>query len=387
MPEPVRVLHIVTRMNVGGASRHLLSLLPLLREHGFDPILAHGTTRPEEGELPVEGVRAVRVPALRRSLAPVTDARAYADLSNLIRRTRPSVVHTHMAKAGALGRMAARRRRVPGIVHTFHGHVLEGYFSGATSRAFVEAERRLARHTDALVAVSGAVRDDLLRLGIGDPARWRVVPPGFDLGPLLRSQVDREAARTSLGLPPEGSAVGIVGRLVPIKGHEVFLEAARRVAERRADVTFVVVGDGELRATLEDRARRALGARVRFTGWVAALPELYAALDVVALSSLNEGTPVVLIEAAAAGLPVVATDVGGVRDVVVDGGTGYLVASGDAVALAERIDDLLGDRERARAIGAEARRRVRAAFSPTTTADAIAAVYAEILAARSRTLR
>jgi glycosyltransferase involved in cell wall biosynthesis len=199
--------------------------------------------------------------------------------------------------------------------------------------------------------------------------------------------VDREAARTSLGLPPEGSAVGIVGRLVPIKGHEVFLEAARRVAERRADVTFVVVGDGELRATLEDRARRALGARVRFTGWVAALPELYAALDVVALSSLNEGTPVVLIEAAAAGLPVVATDVGGVRDVVVDGGTGYLVASGDAVALAERIDDLLGDRERARAIGAEARRRVRAAFSPTTTADAIAAVYAEILAARSRTLR
>lgn len=384
MPEPVRVLHVVTRMNVGGASRHLLSLLPLLPDRGFEPLLVHGTVEPEEGELPLEDLRAARLPSLRRPFNPATDVRAYAELSRLVRRYRPRVVHTHMAKAGTLGRTAARRRRVPAIVHTFHGHVLEGYFSAAVSRLFVATERSVARRTDALVAVSGAVRDDLLRLGIGDAQRWRVIPYGFDLEPLLAGRLDRTIARRSLGLPPAGPAVGIVGRLVPIKNHALFMDAARRVLERRADVTFVVAGDGELRTTLEDEARRTLGDRARFTGWVASLPALYAALDVVVLTSLNEGTPVALIEAAAAGLPVVATDVGGVADVVVDGETGFLVPSGDSSALAARIGDVIEDPALARKIGEEGRRRVRSAFSPDVMADRIADLYLEILQAKGR---
>jgi len=177
-------------------------------------------------------------------------------------------------------------------------------------------------------------------------------------------------------------AVGIVGRLVPIKNHALFLAAARRVLERRADVTFVVAGDGELRPKLEDEARPTLGDRARFTGWVASLPALYAALDVVVLTSLNEGTPVALMEAAAAGLPVVATDVGGVADVVVEGETGFLVPSGDADILALRIESLIAEPSLGRRMGEQGRRRVPTAFSPDAMADGIADLYREILSAK-----
>jgi len=303
-------------------------------------------------------------------------------LTRLVRGRRPDVVHTHMAKAGAIGRLAAHRAEVPVIVHTFHGHVLDGYFSRPVARAFIATERRLARWSSALVAVSPAVRDELLDLGIGRTDQWRVIPLGLELDPLLDAGVDRASARSSLGLPVDGAVVGIVGRLVPIKDHATFIAAAAKVAAEREDVRFAIVGDGELRTDLERTSRAALGDRVVFTGWVHDLPRLYAALDVVALTSRNEGTPVALIEAAAAGRPVVATRVGGVADVVRDGVTGALVDAGDAAGIARELLKVLADAGLARARGDAARAHVRDRFSAERLEDDIVALYEELLGPR-----
>ncbi len=335
---PLRVLQVVTRMNVGGPARHVLALSAALRTRGFDTLIAYGTPEPDEGELlPGLDEPSVRVASLRRPLDPAADQRAITDLTRLMRRFQPDVVHTHMAKAGALGRSAARRIGARGIVHTFHGHVLEGYFASPSNAAFVLAERRLAKHTSALVAVSVSTRDELLGLGIGRPERWHVLPLALDLEPVTAGEVDPVEARGWLDLPADVPVVGIVGRLVPIKNHVLFIEAARQVLLERPDVVFAIAGDGELRAMLEAEAHRALGERVRFLGWVFDLALLYAALDVVVLTSLNEGTPVALIEAMAAGRPVVATDVGGVAEVVRDDAKGMLVPSGDAEAIAQAV--------------------------------------------------
>ena len=372
----IRVLHVITRMNVGGPARHVLALTAALRGLGHETLIAFGTPEPGEGELGPEGEPSVRIAALRRPLDPASDQRAITELTRLITRFRPDVVHTHMAKAGALGRSAARRVKGSAVVHTFHGHVLEGYFASPSNSAFMAAERRLAKRTDALVAVSSSTRDDLLALGIGRPEQWRVLPLALDLEPILRSRIEPAEARRSLGLPAEMPLVGIVGRLVPIKNHVLFLDAARRVLERIPAATFVIAGDGELHQMLELEAE-SLGDRVRFLGWVRDLPALYAALDVVALTSLNEGTPVALIEAAAAGRPVVATDVGGVSEVVEDGG--YLVPSSDGQALADAIESLLGDPEVRDRMGAAGRERVGGRYSAERMGSVMAGLYVELL--------
>jgi glycosyltransferase involved in cell wall biosynthesis len=384
MPDPSgrpRVLHVVTRMNVGGPARHVLALLPGLRDLGFETLLAFGTPEPDEDELPPDASEpSVRIPALRRPIEPAGDQRAITELTRLVTRFRPDVVHTHMAKAGALGRSAARRRKVPAVVHTFHGHVLEGYFASPANAAFVIAERRLARRTDALVAVSTSTRDDLLALGIGSAERWHVHPLALDLGPLLGLDLRPGEARRMLDLPPEGPLVGIVGRLVPIKNHVLFLEAAERISAERPDAAFVIAGDGELRPMLEAEAGRSLEGRVRFLGWVSDLPALYAALDVVVLTSLAEGTPVALIEALAAGRAVVATNVGGVEDVVEHGRTGYLAPSGDAEGLARAVLSLLEEPELRARMGALGRELVAERHAARRVAGVTAELYERLLA-------
>jgi glycosyltransferase involved in cell wall biosynthesis len=375
------VMRVITRLNIGGPARHALLLVDAMESRGYPSHLVWGTVSPGEGEFRVpEGTPSTHLPELRRELHPIDDVRATWKLRRLMRLHSPKIVHTHLAKAGALGRVAARRTGVPVVLHTFHGHVLDGYFSRWKSRTFLAAERGLARMSDALVAVSPAVRDELLAVGIGRPSQWHVIPVGLDLDELLTREVERAQARLALGLPETGPIVVIVGRLVPIKDHVTFLDAAARVARERSDVTFVIAGDGELRSELEVRARRLLGDRCRFLGWVMDLPALYAALDVVALTSRNEGTPVALIEAGAAGRPAVATRVGGVADVVRDGKTGLLVPPGDPHAVAAGISALLDDPDRARKLGEAARREVSGRFTIERLADDLADLYGELLA-------
>ena len=379
------VLRIITRLNIGGPARQAMLLTEALPSRGFPSHLLHGSVSPGEGEfdLPL-GIPATGIPGLRREIRPADDAKALRHLLGLVRAHSPAVVHTHLAKAGALGRIAARRARVPVIIHTYHGHVLQGYFSSAASRAALVAERRLARLSDALIAVSDAVRDDLVSLGVGRPEQWRVLPLGLDLSELLAPLPDQGAARRAVGLPEAGSVVGVVGRLTAIKDHRTFLEAAARIAQKRPEVTFVVAGDGELREGLEVQAQRLLGDRCRFLGWVMDLPNLYAALDVVVLTSRNEGTPVALIEAGAAARPVVATQVGGVSHVVRDGVTGLLVRPGDPVSIAAQVLRVLEDPGLGRSLGAAGREWVRNRFTIDRLADDLAALYRELLDRKAR---
>ena len=374
-------MRVITTLNVGGPARHAIFLTAELAKRGFDTRLIWGSSGPGEGCIePPDDIPFSYMPSFSRELRLGDDVKTYAKLQAAMRRWHPTVVHTHLAKAGALGRVAAAYSGVPVIVHTFHEHVLQEYLSSLKNEVFLRAERALARRTDALVAVAPWVRDELLAMGVGRPSQWHVVPVGVDMRALLETRPDQREARARLGLPLDGPIVGCVGRLVPVKDHATLFEAARRVLDSCPEAIFVLAGDGELRERLQREAVDLLGDRVRFLGWVHDLPTLYAAFDVVVLTSRLEGTPVALIEAAAAGRPVVATNVGGVSEVVRDGNTGLLVPPRDAVAVAANVVTLLDDREGARRMGEEGAHWVRGRFSDGRLADDLTALYGELLA-------
>ena len=383
----IRVLRVIARLNVGGPALHAVLLTERLDPVRYQSRLVAGRIGEAEGDyLDLRG-RApeglVHVPALGRDVRGSRDWGAFWSLVRLIREFRPHIVHTHTAKAGALGRLAAWVCRVPVVVHTYHGHVFDGYFSPAKTRLVVAAERLLARRAHALVAVTERVRRDVLARGIGREDTVVVVPLGLDLEALVAAPGRRGELRRELGIGAGTPLVGIVARLAAVKAHETFLEAARAIAHARPDATFLVVGDGERRAALEALAAGlGLGARVRFLGWRADLDRLYADLDVVVLTSKNEGSPVALIEAMAAGRPVVSTRAGGVEDVVTDGETGLLVPVGDSAAVARAILTLLDDPARAARLGTAARAAAVARFGSGRLVGDIDALYRRLLAQR-----
>lgn len=366
---------MITRLNVGGPARHALLLTKGLAP-AYHTTLVAGSPAPTEGQLTDPAVRVLHLPLVRQ-LQPGSDARALTATRRLMASFRPAVVHTHMAKAGTVGRLAAvRARSSPRTVHTFHGHVLDGYFRQSTQRAFIEAERWLARRTDALVAVSPEVRDALLDRRIGRPNQYRVIPVGLELTPFLAIRRPAGLLRASLGVPFGAPLIGVVGRLVPIKDHATLLAAM----ERLPGVHLAVIGDGELRSALESRSRElGLGARVHFTGWWSEVPAALSDLDAVVLTSRNEGTPVALVEAAASGRPVVATDVGGVRSVVSDGRTGLLAPPGDAETVAALVDQLLRAPDLRRRMGDSARDHVAERFGERRLLSDIRDLYADLL--------
>jgi glycosyltransferase involved in cell wall biosynthesis len=311
------------------------------------------------------GVRPIVIPDIvgEFSLGP-RELCALVRLYRVMRQVRPDVVHTHTAKAGFLGRLAARLARVPVVVHTFHGHVLHGYYSPRKSQLLRRMERALAHLTDRIIAVSEHVKRDLVGHGVAPAERIEVIPLGLELDPFLHSAPCRGAFRRELQLNGVARVVGIVGRIFPIKNHHLFLEAASLVAREEPTARFVIVGDGPLRAELERQAQATgLADRAIFTGWRRDLPGIYADMDVLAVTSHNEGTPVSAIEAMAAGCPVVATNVGGLPDLICDGETGYLVPPGDARAVATALLHLLHRPETARRMGETARMAVRQRFS------------------------
>jgi glycosyltransferase involved in cell wall biosynthesis len=380
---PLRVLRIVTRLNVGGPARQILALEPAMARRRVRSLLVSGTVNEDEADLAdllhYPDVR--RVPRLQREPSPPRDLAALADLWLIVVRYRPDVVHTHMAKAGTLGRAAALLARVPVRVHTFHGHTLEGYFTEKGKRRVVRTERQLARFSSALVAVSRSVADDLLGAGVGRPDQYRVMSPGLDLGPFLRIAGPDGSVRARLGIPDGAPVIGFSARLVPVKAVNVFLAALEVVLTELPEAHAVIAGDGPEGERITAAQSSAAGERIHWMGWLADMAAFYADVDVVALSSVNEGTPISLIEAAAAGRPVVATAVGGVPEVVIDGETGALVASGDHRALAARILGLARDPARRASMGAAARAR-SARYSAETLADESLSLYRELIRKR-----
>lgn len=374
---PLRVVRIITRLNIGGPSVHATLLSTQLDPARFSTCLVVGVSEQDEGDVTawVQGsqARVVRLRTLCRSIHPWADVVTLGAILRVLWQERPQIIHTHMAKAGALGRLAAcvyngiGPGRAPAarasVLHTFHGHVLEGYFSPRLSRLFVNIERWLAQRTDCLIAVSRTVQQELLEKGIGRPAQWRVIPLGLDL-----------ACLAQLPMPNGATPVrcGMVGRLVPIKNPSLFLEALQHVVHQGCPVLGVMVGDGPLRRALEFEAqRRRLQGIVGFAGWQHDVAAVYGGLDIACLTSWNEGTPVALIEAMAAGRPVIATNVGGVGDLLDDqpdasrppieaGGfrvaaRGILVQPGDVGGFAAGLQVLVGDVALRQRLGAAGR--------------------------------
>jgi glycosyltransferase involved in cell wall biosynthesis len=384
---------VIARLNVGGVAVHIAQLTAGLDSQRFSQLVVTGVeAKGEASMLPAvraRGVDPLIIPELGREIRPRDDLVALAKLVYAFRRWRPDVVETHTAKAGTLGRVAALVAGVPVRVHVFHGHVFQGFFGPRETRVFLEIERRLTRVTTAIVALSEDQREELLGYGVGRPEQIKVVPLGLDLGPYL--EVPRLAGRlrAELGLAgvpaTEAPLVGIVSRLVPTKAHEVFLAGAARILAELPGAHFVVAGDGEpeRRAMLEAMAARPpLAGRVHFLGWRSreALRAVYADLDLLTTTSDAEGTPVVIIEGMTAGLPVVATDVGGVRSLVRDGVTGRLVPPRDPEAWARACLELLRDPERRREMGAAARAQAYPKYDVSTLLGTMSELYPALVA-------
>lgn len=382
--EKIRVVRVIARMNIGGPALHASLLTDRLDPGRYESVLVAGTEEPGEGNyLALQGKsrdHLTVLPALGREIRPWRDLSVLFRLIRLIRRIRPEILHTHTAKAGVVGRLAAWFTGVPVVVHTFHGHVFQGYFSPLKTRVFVGLERWLAGRTDRILTVSETVRTDLLNLEIGTPERVRVIPLGLDLEPYLGCECLSGQLRLELGLSPDDFLVGIVARLVPIKAHEVFLEAAARLSRQWPRTRFLVVGDGECRPRLQRLAKQlSLADRVLFLGWRRDLHRVYADLDVVALTSKNEGLPVSLIEAMAAARPVVATRVGGVPDLVENGVTGLLVPRDDPESMAGAMGSLLQNPGRRKTMGQKGRARVQPAFGAQRLLRDMDRLYVELL--------
>ena len=386
----MRVVRVITRLNVGGPSIQAMALSDRLASRAFETVLVHGRLDRGEGDmrylLPAS-VAVTQLPALTRPPDLPHDALALAQLVDILRDVRPQIVHTHMAKAGTLGRLAAAiynhtsgRRDPARVVHTYHGHVLEGYFGPAKTRLFLGIERALARVTDRIVAISPRIKSELLeecRIGRGD--QYRVVPLGFDLDGLAAiDDTARAQARAQMRIPTGCAVVTTVGRLTAIKQQRLFLEVAQQVARTHPSVVFLIVGDGDLRHELEaSAATLGIADRVRFLGWRRDLETIYGATDVFLLTSRNEGTPVALIESLAAGCAGVSTNVGGVADVLESDAVGLLAPDGDASALADRVTTLLADADRRRRMGAAGRALVVARYGLERLVADVDALYRE----------
>lgn len=334
---------MLARLNVGGPAIHVSLISARLGPPGYESTLVAGTVGGAEGDMGYyaaeHGVTPITIPTLGRELHPVRDLVTLWQLYRLLRRLKPDIVTTHTAKAGFVGRVAARLAGVPVVVHTFHGHVFHGYFSPAKTRLFLLLERFAARLTDTIITLTPGQRHELADVyRIAPESKFTIMAYGLDLSVFASAERKRGDFRRAWNVAADAPLVTIVGRLAPVKNHALFLQAARRVADVLPGARFAIVGDGELRAELEAQTD-ALGLReaVFFTGWQKAIAPVVADSDVLVISSVNEGTPFTVIEAMAAGCPVVSTAVGGVPDFLNHGELGALVPSGDAEALAAAI--------------------------------------------------
>jgi glycosyltransferase involved in cell wall biosynthesis len=385
---PLRILHVIARLNVGGAALHVLQLAAEQRRRGHHVLVVAGTLAPgeesmeylvDELEVPLR-----RLPALQRELSPTGDAKAVRELIAIIRAERPDVLHTHTAKAGGAGRVAAllaRGARPPVVVHTYHGHVLRGYFGRGQETFYRLLERALAYASDRLITVSVEIRDELVALGVAPPSKFVVIPYGFDLSARTDGTgADRRRIRSELDAGETTFVVGWVGRLTPIKRPLDLVRILAALVEQGIDARLCVVGDGPDREAVEALAASlGVAARLHVAGYRERLGEWYSAFDAFCLTSANEGTPVAAIEALAASRPVVATRVGGTPAVVEQGLSGYLADEGDVATLAARLAKLAADPALRERMGAAGKARMHELYAEARMVDDIDALYLTLL--------
>lgn len=331
----LKILQLIARLNIGGPAVYVILLSKELTALGWTNLLVSGMVQSSEGDMgclaAAKGIQPLYIPELRREISFLDDIKTFLRLRRIIRRSGPRIVHTHTAKAGTLGRLAVlslniarKKRRKIRVIHTFHGHTFHSYFGPTKTFVFLNIERGLARFTDKIIAISPLQKRELCsRFRIAGEKKIEVVPLGFDLSGYKHCNEKRILERGQYISPDRRSSflVGTIGRLTKVKNHHMLLQAISILKDmgKLNGFFFLFVGDGELRDELIDKAiDLKVQKEVCFTGWKKDMPAIYGALDMVVLTSRNEGTPVTIIEAMAAGKPVVATDVGGVQDLLGD---------------------------------------------------------------------
>ncbi|MGZ8549934.1 MAG: glycosyltransferase [Chitinophagaceae bacterium] len=389
------MLRILNRLAVGGPVLNA-TLLTRYMAPEFDTMLVVGEKESHEKSAAyladTLGIQYVTIKGMGRAINPAADYMAYRELKNLIRTYKPDIVHTHAAKPGVLGRLAASACKVPVIVHTFHGHVFHSYFNSARTKFFINTERYLAKKSSAIVAISDTQRDELVRqYKIASFEKFRVIPLGFDLDRFRTDQEQkREQFRKEFNLQDE-IAIGIIGRLVPVKNHYLFLKGIAHVLQKSSkNIRAFIIGDGETRADLEQVAGQ-VGITFTtekdglhdqplvFTSWRSDVDVINAGLDIVCLTSFNEGTPVSLIEAQASSKPVVSTRVGGIGDIMIEGKTGLLSDINDTELFCNNLLTLVEDDQLRLSLGSNSREFVAEKFSYQRLVSDMSALYNELL--------
>jgi glycosyltransferase involved in cell wall biosynthesis len=389
----ITIARLIARLNVGGPATQAILMTEAFRKKGYRALLLTGEIPPGEGSMEYlayeRDVQPIKISKLSRKISAAADLKSFWRLIRLLRRERPTILHTHTAKAGTLGRLAAIATGVPVRVHTFHGHVFSGYFSPALTRIFLAIERFLGRHTDCIIAISQSQRKELVETyRIAPPEKVVTIPLGFDLDRFLRINGHGGSIRAAAGCSRESALVGWIGRMTAIKAPALFLESAIQIREALPSVQFVMVGDGELREDCEARIRQAdLHGKVVLAGWKRDLSPVYADLDLLLLTSTSEGTPLALLEAMASGRPFIATDVGGVRDLMIGTGrreegwerfdNGMLVPR-DSRRISEAAQYLLLRPDLRREMGRCGREFVRNRYSCNRLADDLEHLYIQL---------
>jgi glycosyltransferase involved in cell wall biosynthesis len=390
-----KILRIINRFNIGGPTYNVAYLSKYLAPE-FETLLVGGakdeTEDSSEFILDKLGLKPVIIPEMKREINFRNDRIAYKKIKALIQEFKPDIVHTHAAKAGALGRLAASACNVPVILHTFHGHVFHSYFGKTKTAVFKSVERYLAKKSSAIIAISERQKQELVfEHKICPPEKIKIIPLGFDLSRFRENQEEKRAAfRTEYFVEEDEIAVVIVGRLVPVKNHEMFLRGLKSALEKTDHkVCAFIVGDGEDRNKLETLAHELSfdfstektkeKKTLTFTSWIKDVDRVLAGSDIVCLTSWNEGTPVSLIEAQAAGRAIVTTQVGGVENVVDEGKTALLCAPGDTAKFAEQLSELIGNAQKRHAFGNAGWPVVSERFHYTRLTTDMAGFYRELL--------
>ena len=427
----IKVLRIIARLNIGGPAVHSILLSRHLNNDKFDSLLVTGLIGKSEGDMMYlaekNNVKPILIKELGREISWKDDIIAFYKILRLIIKEKPDIIHTHTAKAGTLGRMAGiiynilyplfhppldlpfipsfRRRGRGGrkgerrgvlLVHTFHGHVFHSYFKTFKTRLFIFIESVLARFTNRIVVISERqIREISDKLNIKSNNKFELIPLGLNLSPFYEIEKNKGTFKKELNLDTNAKLIGIIGRLVPVKNHRMFLDAVKIYKERGDDrsVKFVIIGDGELREELVNYSIKAdITEDVIFTGWRKDLENVYSDLDIVVMTSLNEGTPVSIIEAFASGKPVIAADVGGVRDLFTEKSEvrsqksevrlyceGILINSNDSDSLVEGIRFLLNNPEMARDMGRMGRIVIKERFDIGRLARDMEGMYEKLI--------
>jgi len=388
MNKKIRIAHIITRMDWGGSPDLVRIICAGLDRAKYEITLISGPTlhaaeKTKAFMRDFDGT-CIMVSQLRRDITLILDCIALIRLYFILRPNRFDIVHTHTAKAGALGRLAARMAGVPVIIHSPHGHNLYGYFSPAMTRRIVRIERFLSRFTDRIIAGTQLEKKDYLAHAIGRAQTIDVIYAGLELQGYAVDRQAQDGIKKELGIVPGAPVVGMIGRLEQVKGPDYFVDAAMRIAQTRQDVYFVLVGEGSLRSHLEDKAAQAgCKDRIIFTGWRNDVPRMLALLDIMVLPSLNEAVGLVLVEAQSQAIPVIASNVGGIPETIKDNETGILVPPGHSEKFMQAIVFLLDHPDKRRAMGAAAQAWVESRFKAEDMTAHVERLYDTLLHAKN----